>query len=208
MTLFGNLIPLDRYQMSQHHKCLVIFLTQVRHLLQSLLPLNLTVKQTSNSYAMKGKLDWLHFLCQRQYHTRQILQNLSTFMSGPIKTFRHCYNWYFLLNGLSTFSLVHLILLQHVIILSQGTLSLIYFLMKSMISPMLSQPSFNLYAVHGYAFFSSLPFDALCITHVYTSILCTAYLISTTHSPGLRVFLMHSVSVDLIPSYTNIMSSI
>ena len=57
-------------------------------------------------------------------------------------------------------------------------------------------------------FFSSLLFDALCITHVYTSILCTAHLISTTHSPGLRVFLMHSVSVDLIQSCTYSMSSI
>ena len=83
-----------------------------------------------------------------------------------------------LLNGLSTFSLVHLTLLWHVIILSQGmlsTLSLIYFLMRSMISLMLSQPSFNFHAMHGYAFFSSLPFDALHITHVYASILCTVY---------------------------------
>ena len=72
MTLFGNLVPLDRYQMSQHHKCLAIFLTQ-----------------TSNNYAIKGKLHWLHFLCQRQYHIRQILQNLSLFVSGPIRTFRH-----------------------------------------------------------------------------------------------------------------------
>ena len=45
----------------------------------------------------------------------------------------------------------------HVIILLQGTLSFIYFLMRSMISLMLSQPSFNFCAVHGYAFFSSLP---------------------------------------------------
>ena len=35
MTLFGNLVPLDRYQISQYHKCLAIFLTQVCHLLQS-----------------------------------------------------------------------------------------------------------------------------------------------------------------------------
>ena len=55
-------------------------------------------------------------------------------------------------NGLSTFSSVHLIFSQHVIILSQGMLSLIYFLTRSMISLMLSQPSFNLCAVHGYAF--------------------------------------------------------
>ena len=73
---------------------------------------------------------------------------------------------------------------------------------------MLPQPSFNLHAMHGYALFSSLPFDVLCITHVYAFILCTAYLISTTHSPGLRIFLMHPVLVDLIQSYTNIMSSI
>ena len=119
-----------------------------------------------------------------------------------------CYNWYFLLNGLSTFSLVHLILSQHVIILSQSMLSFIYFLMRSTISLILSQLSFNLHAMHGYAFFSSLPFHASHITHVYASILCTAYLISTTHSPGLRIFLMHSVLVDSIQSCTNIMSSI
>ena len=76
-----------------------------------------------------------------------------------------------LLNGLSTFSSVHLIL-------SQGMLTLIYFLMRSTISLILSQPSFNLLVVHGYAFFSSLPFDASRITHVYTSILCIAHLIS------------------------------
>ena len=71
------------------------------------------------------------------------------------------------------------------IILSQGTLSLIYFLMRSIISPILSQPSFNLCAVHGYAFFSSLPFDTSCITYVYASILCTAYLISEPTAQGL-----------------------
>ena len=70
----------------------------------------------------------------------------------------NCYNRYFSFNELSTFSLVHLIL-------SQDTLSLIYFLMRSMISLILSQPSFNLHAMHGYAFFSSLPFDASHITH-------------------------------------------
>ena len=119
-----------------------------------------------------------------------------------------CYDWYFFFNRLSTFSLVHLILSWHMIILSQGMLSFIYFLMRSMISLMLSQPSFNLHAVHSYAFFSSLPFDTSCITHVYASIICTAYLISTTHSPGPRVYLMHTVLVDPIQSCTNSMSSI
>ena len=122
--------------------------------------------------------------------------------------YEYCYDQYFLVNGLSTFSLVYLILSQHVIILSQDMLSFIYFLMRSMIFLMLSQPSFNFHAVHGYAFFSSLPFDASCITHVYASILCTAYLISTIHSPGLRVFLMQPVSVDSIQSCANNMSSI
>ena len=124
---------------------------------------------------------------------------------------RQCYDQYFShfsLNGLSIFSLVYLILLQHIIILSQGMLSFIYFLMRSTISLMLSQPSLNLCAMYGYAFFSSLPFDTSCITHVYASILCTAYLISITHSPGLRVFLMHPVSVDLIQSCINNISSI
>ena len=50
---------------------------------------------------------------------------------------------------------------------------------------MLSQPSFNLYAVHGYAFFSSLSFDVSHITHVYASILSTAYLISKPTAQGL-----------------------
>ena len=44
----------------------------------------------------------------------------------------------FYLMDLTPFSLVHLILSQHIIILSQGMLSLIYFLMKSTISHMLS----------------------------------------------------------------------
>ena len=114
-----------------------------------------------------------------------------------------CYNTigtYFLLNRLSTFSLVHLILLQHVIILSQDMLSFIYFLTRSTISLMLSQPSFNFHAVHGYAFFSSLPF--WCLTH-HT---CSCF--HSMHSPGFRVFLMHSVLVESIQSCTNIMNDI
>ena len=55
---------------------------------------------------------------------------------------------------------VHLILSRHVIILSQGTLSLYLFSHEISIFPMLSQPSFNFRAVHGYAFFASLPFYA------------------------------------------------
>ena len=99
----------------------------------------------------------------------------------------------FLLNGLSTFSLVHLIL-------SQGMLSFIYFLMRSTISLMLSQPSFNLHAMHGYIF---LLFSFICcLTH--HTYLCFHFI----HSPGLRVFLMHSVSVNSIQLCTNIMSSV
>ena len=90
MILFGNLVPLDRYQISQHHKCQAISLIQVCCLLQTPFPLNLTAKQMLNSYSMKGELDWLHFWCQRQYHTRQILQKLSLFVSGLKRTFR-CY---------------------------------------------------------------------------------------------------------------------
>ena len=131
---------------------------------------------------------------------------LSETQMAPADTL--CYKQYFLLNKLSTFSSVHPILSPHVIILSQGMLSLIYFLIRSIIFLMLSQPSFNFHAVHGYAFFSFLPFDASYITHVYASILSTACLISTTHSPGLRISLMHLVSVDSIQLCTNSMSSI
>ena len=119
-----------------------------------------------------------------------------------------CYNQYMSFNKLSTFSSMHLILLWHVIILSQDTLIFIYFLMRSMTSPMLAQPSFNLCAMHGYAFlfFSSI----WCLTHhtCYASILCLTFLITVIHSRGLRVFLMHSVLVDSIQSCTNTMSSI
>ena len=119
-----------------------------------------------------------------------------------------CYDQYFLLNGLSTFSPVHLILSWHVIILSQGMLSFIYFLMISTISLMLSQPSFNFRAVHGYVFFSSLPF--WCLTHHTCSCFHSMHSLLNfcTHSPGLRVFLMHLVSVDLIQLCTSTMSSI
>ena len=80
---------------------------------------------------------------------------------------------------------MHLILLQHVIILSQGTLSLYLFSHEISISLMLSQLSFNFCAVHGYAFFLLFHSDASCITHAHTSILCTAYLISAPTAQGL-----------------------
>ena len=76
------------------------------------------------------------------------------------------------------------------------------------ISPMLSQPSFNFHAVHDYAFFSFLPF--WCLTH--HTCLCFHSMHSLfnfhTHSPGLRVCLMHTVSVDPIQSCTNSITSI
>ena len=70
------------------------------------------------------------------------------------------------LNGLSTFSRVHLILSRHMIILSQGTLSLYLFSHEISISLMLSQPSLNFRAVHGYVPFLLFHSDASCITHV------------------------------------------
>ena len=89
------------------------------------------------------------------------------------------------LNGLSTLSWVHLILSRHVIILSQGTLSFIYFLMRSL-SPLcyhsLHLISVLCMAMPSFLFFHS---DALRITHVYASILCTAYLISASTAQGL-----------------------
>ena len=89
------------------------------------------------------------------------------------------------LNRLSTFSRVHLILLQHVIILSQGTLSFIYFLTSSL-SP-LCYHSLHLISMLCMAMLSFLFFhsDASHITHVYASILCTAYLISEPIAQGL-----------------------
>ena len=119
-----------------------------------------------------------------------------------------CYKWYSFFNRLSTFSWVHLILLQHVIILSQGMLSLIYFLMRSMISLMLSQPSFNFHAVHGYVFFSSILIPHTSHMFMLPFYVQPGLLNFHIHSPGLRVLLMHTVLVDLIQSYTNTMSSI
>ena len=77
-----------------------------------------------------------------------------------------CYDRYFFSNGLSTFSWVHLILSRHVIILSQGTLSFIYFLMRSL-SP-LCYHSLPLISVLCMAMPSFLLFhsDASRITHV------------------------------------------
>ena len=131
--------------------------------------------------------------------TSRIMRTLS--MLWPV-----LFNFSF--NGLCTFSSMHLILSQHMTILSQGMLIFIYFLTRSMISPMLAQSSFNLHAVHGYAllFFSSI----WCLMYYtcYAFILCIAYLISVIHSLGLRVYLMHSVSVDSIQTCTYTMSSI
>ena len=99
--------------------------------------------------------------------------------------YRECYDRYFSFNRLSTFSWVHLILSRHVIILSQDTLSFIYFLMRSL-SP-LCYHSLHLISMLCMAMPSFLLFhsDASCITHVYASILCTAYLISTPTTQGL-----------------------
>ena len=77
-----------------------------------------------------------------------------------------CYDWYFSFNGLSTFSWVHLILSWHMTILSQGTLSFIYFLMRSL--SLLCYHSLLLISVLCMAMSSSLLFhsDASHITHV------------------------------------------
>ena len=57
-------------------------------------------------------------------------------------------------------------------------------------------------------FFSSLSFDALCITHVILPFyaLPTKFLLPTVQ--GLGLFLMHFVLVDLIQTCTYTMSSI
>ena len=96
-----------------------------------------------------------------------------------------CYDRYFFSTDLALFLEVHLILSRHMIILSQGTLSFYLFSHEISISLMLSQPSLNFRAVHGYAFFSSLPFWCLMHHTCYASILCTAYLISAPTAQGL-----------------------
>ena len=53
------------------------------------------------------------------------------------------------------------------------------------ISLMLSQPSFNFRAVHGYAFFLLFHSDASRITHVMLPFYNTAYLISEPTAQGL-----------------------
>ena len=111
------------------------------------------------------------------------------------------------LNGLSTFSWVHLILLQHVIILSQGTLYFTYFLMRSL-SP-LCYHSLLLISMLCMAMLTSLLFHLMPhASHMLCFHSMHCLLNFRTHSPGLRVCLMHTVSVDPIQSCTNIMSSI
>ena len=103
--------------------------------------------------------------------TRPVFVTISTFSS----------------NRLSIFFTFHLSYHDMWLSYYKVHLSFIYFLMRSMISPMHTQPSFNLYAVHGYVlpFFSSI----WCLMHhtCYASILCTALLITIIHSPRLRV---------------------
>ena len=96
-----------------------------------------------------------------------------------------CYDRYFLFNKLSTFSWVHLILSQHMIILSQGTLSFIYFLTRS--RSLLCYHRFFLISMLCMAMPSFLLFhsDTSCITHVHASILCTAHLIFAPTAQGL-----------------------
>ena len=86
------------------------------------------------------------------------------------------------LNGLSTFSWVHLIISRHVIILSQGMLSFIYFLMRSL-SP-LCYYSLHLISMLCMAMLSSFLFhsDASHITRVHASILYTVYFNSCTRA--------------------------
>ena len=114
---------------------------------------------------------------------------------------------YFLFNGLSTFSWVHLILSRHVIIISQGTLSFIYFLTRS-VSPLCyhSLLLISMLCMAMPSFFSSIlmPHTShmLCFHSMHS------LLNFRTHSPGLRVCLMHTISVDSIQSCTNNMSSI
>ena len=71
-------------------------------------------------------------------HSPWIISPIITIPPGPSDSGTVCYNWYFLFDELSTFSWVHLILSWHMIILSQGTLSLYLFSHEISISPMLS----------------------------------------------------------------------
>ena len=95
---------------------------------------------------------------------------------------------YFSLNRLSTFSSVHLILSQHVIILSQSTLISLSIFSRDPRSPLCLHCLYLISVLcMAMFFFSSLPFWCLMHHTCHASILCTASLISVTHSPGLRV---------------------
>ena len=149
------------------------------------------INKSKMKWNRKRKRQWAQPFrrwCLEHHHLwtgpRSPRRSFHCWLSYPIGSW-DCYDRYFFFNRLSTFSWIHLILSRHVIIISQGTLSLYLFSHEISISPMLSQPSFNFRAVHGYAYFSSLPF--WCLTHhtCYTSILCTAYLISAPTAQGL-----------------------
>ena len=72
-----------------NHKCLAIFPAPPLHFLLTLLhlPPLLIARMTLNGYAMKGKLNWLHFWCQRQSPYRPFLQKPSLFTNGHTGTF-------------------------------------------------------------------------------------------------------------------------
>ena len=77
------------------------------------------------------------------------------------------YDQYFFINGLSIFSLFHLILSQHVIILSQDMLISLSIFSQDLQSLLCLHSLLLIFMLYmAMLFFSSLPFDASCITHV------------------------------------------
>ena len=99
----------------------------------------------------------------------------------------NCYNEYFFSTDLALFLSASYLIATHDNLITRYAIFYL-FSHEISISLMLSQPSFNFCAVHGYAFFSSLPFWYL----IHHTCLCFHSMHSPfnfcTHSPRLRVF--------------------